>query len=861
MKKRVIAIVLVLLLAVSLLPAAALAEDGMYISVGGKAFTKLDQTISVGGGTAKFTWTDENPLLTLNNVNITSFEKIAAFQDGSAIYAGIVIEGDHDIDVVINGSCSITAPAHGSDSIYEGIFFSGMRCEITGGSLNIKNTDIGVDESGYTDSSGYTYGSSMSFCNSALNINCSGGDAIYAEGGVGIQCDAAITTNGFFGIEARSLSVGKKLTVNITPDMSYGVGDAAAIMCQNMTMSNTGSINATVNYDSGSRQAAEDIYVFGVSADEMHDCYNIKSVVNVKGNAPVSAFAITGDFVTLYGTGNYAECNFSGAHNPSMAIMANKLFKTTEYTAVQAIINGASVGDCAFVSLDNNAYNVIGTLYASVDSDYALPLLIRSEKTLSAVRYTPGINIALPENGTFVDIEDEELGKFVTVIDDNRNIAKDVVLSKNTYPFIDIEYASVAPYKDAILWANDMNITTGFTPVEFRPSATCSRGQVVTFLWRAKGCPEPATTVNPFEDVAATSPFYKAILWAYENGITTGFDATHFKPSANCSRAQVVTFLWRAEGEPEPETENNPFTDVSAEGSTAPYYKAILWAAENGITSGYGNNDFRPSATCTRGQIVTFIYRALKDSTPDKPQGKKIVNVTIDTNKEPTEDMYFIDHTHNYINPVASFPAVCTVEYSDGTSEDIVLNINQEVEEMPENWAELVAFNDYNVYIRYYAYDLYQTYGTDDRWCLLGFDVRNLKIHMRSAADEIIKLEDGSLLTLQYTPPVEEQVLRIVNRLDLNTGKLQTVISGANAVDWQIADDTIYYVNKSSTYNSATGEVTYYYKVCSDGIYEIKYEELAIFTNIQPVFDETGYTVTETVDGKEVSTHYDFPKI
>jgi hypothetical protein len=101
--------------------------------------------------------------------------------------------------------------------------------------------------------------------------------------------------------------------------------------------------------------------------------------------------------------------------------------------------------------------------------------------------------------------------------------------------------------------------------------------------------------------------YYKAVLWAYENGITTGTTDTTFNPDGKCTRAHVVTFLWRAQGSPEPVTETNPFEDVS-EG--AYFYKAVLWAAENGITSGYPDGRFGPNDSCTRGQIVTFLYRS-----------------------------------------------------------------------------------------------------------------------------------------------------------------------------------------------------------------------------------------------------------
>jgi hypothetical protein len=131
----------------------------------------------------------------------------------------------------------------------------------------------------------------------------------------------------------------------------------------------------------------------------------------------------------------------------------------------------------------------------------------------------------------------------------------------------------------------------------------------VTFLWRAKGEPEPQSTKNPFVDVKNTDYFYKAVLWAVEQGITTGMDATHFYPNASCTRAQAVTFLWRAEGSPAAAAQSSPFTDV--QNPEAYYYTPVLWAVENGIAAGTGGGLFSPDLSCTRGQIVTFLYRDL----------------------------------------------------------------------------------------------------------------------------------------------------------------------------------------------------------------------------------------------------------
>ena len=174
-------------------------------------------------------------------------------------------------------------------------------------------------------------------------------------------------------------------------------------------------------------------------------------------------------------------------------------------------------------------------------------------------------------------------------------------------PFVDVKEGDF--FYEAVLWAvgHDPQVTNGLDEKHFGPNATCTRAQVVTFLWRAKGCPEPTITENPFTDVKPTDYFYQAVLWAKENEVTAGTTDTTFSPNAGCTRAQVVTFQWRANGKPAPTGTNNPFTDVTG----GYYYDAVLWAVEKNITKGTSDTTFSPDATCTRGQIVTFLYRDL----------------------------------------------------------------------------------------------------------------------------------------------------------------------------------------------------------------------------------------------------------
>ena len=162
-------------------------------------------------------------------------------------------------------------------------------------------------------------------------------------------------------------------------------------------------------------------------------------------------------------------------------------------------------------------------------------------------------------------------------------------------------------YDAPVLWALEKGITTGATEDTFDPNGSCLRAQVVTFLHRAEGNPPSTSTVNPFTDVPAGVFFEGPVLWAVEKGITNGVSATAFGSYANCNRAAVVTFLWRAAGSPNPKSTSNPFVDVK---TTDFFYKAVLWAVENGITNGVDATHFGPATECNRAQVVTFLYRA-----------------------------------------------------------------------------------------------------------------------------------------------------------------------------------------------------------------------------------------------------------
>ncbi len=171
-------------------------------------------------------------------------------------------------------------------------------------------------------------------------------------------------------------------------------------------------------------------------------------------------------------------------------------------------------------------------------------------------------------------------------------------------PFEDVKPKNY--FYNSVLWAANMGITSGVDMTHFAPDQTCTRGQVMVFLWRAMGSPEPESSANPFSDVYSGDYFKKAVLWAYHAGVTAGVDETHFGPGDSCTRAQVVTFLHSVKGRPA-HSEEDVFYDVDA---ASYYYDAVLWAAENSITTGVGYGMFAPNEHCNRGQIVTFLYQA-----------------------------------------------------------------------------------------------------------------------------------------------------------------------------------------------------------------------------------------------------------
>lgn len=211
--------------------------------------------------------------------------------------------------------------------------------------------------------------------------------------------------------------------------------------------------------------------------------------------------------------------------------------------------------------------------------------------------------IVTDKNGDSIRVRDRGDGEYTFTMPDSK-VTVEVTFMEEGDELSFVDVAKSDYYYDAVKWAVDNGVTTGVTDTIFAPGNPCTRAQTVTFLWRAAGMPQAANRVNPFTDVSVNDYYYEAVLWAVENGITGGTTATTFSPNATCTRAQVVTFLWRYSKE---DASILPmFTDVA---ESDYYYGAVAWAVENGVTTGVTDTTFAPGNPCTRGQIVTFLYR------------------------------------------------------------------------------------------------------------------------------------------------------------------------------------------------------------------------------------------------------------
>ncbi|MGM9553117.1 MAG: leucine-rich repeat protein [Faecousia sp.] len=363
--------------------------------------------------------------------------------------------------------------------------------------------------------------------------------------------------------------------------------------------------------------------------------YNCTALSSITVNAKnLSNFDSYGN--TFFDAGKYAENGIAVEFNKGVTTIPAYMFLCDQnnYARVRSVKIGASVTEIKKRAFENcfdlNSVTYTGTSKLSAIESNAFT----NCRSLPAISLPVGVDsvgyqafygckklakIEVLNRNCTIDSNKDTLGVAgTTTIYGNRNSTAQTYAEKNGYTFVafttettpePLPFKDVPAneyYADAVRWAVSNNVTSGTSATTFSPNANCTRAQVVTFLWRAAGSPNPKSSHNPFKDVKSGAYYYKAVLWAVENKITSGTSSTTFSPDESCTRAQVVTFLWRYEGTPTPKNSGNPFRDVK---SGSYYYTAVLWAVENKVTSGTSSTTFSPNDTCTRAQVVTFLYR------------------------------------------------------------------------------------------------------------------------------------------------------------------------------------------------------------------------------------------------------------
>ena len=267
-----------------------------------------------------------------------------------------------------------------------------------------------------------------------------------------------------------------------------------------------------------------------------------------------------------------------------------------------------------YVTFDQSAVNALneGVLYAYSTGFNAVKTTDRFYYTTTSYNQNALSDVTFrastyAKTGTTVYIPFTITAKYGTSSATRQVTGTVAIKIAQTMNFVDVKTSDY--FYDSVKWAVNNNITKGTSATTFSPNNTCTRAEIVTFLWRAAGSPTPTITRNPFTDVkySVGSDFYNAILWASQNGIAAGTSTTTFAPNDNCTRAQIVTFLWRYAKKPLGYY-TNPFNDVNKT-EYAAYYDAILWAAGKGIATGNTPKTFNPDGTCTRAEAVTFLYR------------------------------------------------------------------------------------------------------------------------------------------------------------------------------------------------------------------------------------------------------------
>lgn len=506
--------------------------------------------VDIGGGSTTGSYSGGNadnilittPVTTENDSPITVGSGLGSGANKGEEKSIVYVDDTNTVHVITsNGENISVSPVNSDESI---LIDQDGQLIIPSGGANVKT---GEDETGKTLSAG-----SIDHSTGSITIPAGGsyGEITYPNGAT-VDESGAVKNNAILILSENN---GKVYTGNRTLTFTYSYDGDGTVTAQSSNES-----KATVAVD----QTTKRITVTGRSA---------------AGSAIITV--------------NAAETETYNAASAEYSLTVQVYSGGSSYDPTYTVSTNSAENGSLSVSPRNASKGTTVTITVTPDEGYELDELIVTDRSGNELKLTDKGNgkytFTMPASkvtvaASFVEIEATPLINFTDVTAD-------------------------AYYADAVAWAVKQGITKGTSETTFSPDISCTRAQMATFLWRAAGSPAPKNSELPFADIPADAYYYDAVLWAVENGITNGVGNNSFAPDAVCTRGQMATFLYRFEGTPAV-TGSNSFDDVAAD---AYYNNAVTWAVAEGITVGTGSNLFSPDADCTRGQIVTFLYRSTK---------------------------------------------------------------------------------------------------------------------------------------------------------------------------------------------------------------------------------------------------------
>ena len=462
---------------------------------------------------------------------------------------------------------------------------SGGTIKYDNSSLTFENVEMSTTTTSGIETNGNNTNDSVTLRNSTLNVP--NGFGIYFPSSGTLTIDNSTINAKTMGVQvcAGNLSINDGSKITVTGDAvpkaegDGAIQDGAAISIVNRTgYKGLGDITVTGGtFTAKSGNAAIKAYNWD-NTTKKEDTFTASDKVSVSGGTFSSEvkpeYCAPGFVPKANSDGTYGvtrHSSGSSSYDPTYSVSTPS---KTENGSVTVSPKSASKGDTV-------------TITVKPDSGYVLETLTVTDK-----------------NGNELTLKDKGDGKYTFTMPAGKVEVKATFMEDNSVLNFFYDVPNGAYFYEAVKWAVDKGVTNGLSDTMFGPYESCTRAQIVTFLWRAAGSPEPKTA-SSFTDVSASAYYAKAVAWAVENGITNGMTETTFAPNATCTRGQSVTFLYRAlKGTASGSTN---FTDVK---SDAFYADAINWAVANNVTNGTSNTTFSPNADCTRAEIVTFLYRA-----------------------------------------------------------------------------------------------------------------------------------------------------------------------------------------------------------------------------------------------------------